>query len=175
MGKTKHEKSFVNFEQGYEQNIIGSKGVIYFGVGIFLLLVVTFALMWVLQNVLEDNAVLTKDQKSPMMKEDKERLPPEPRLQAAPGFGVETDKGRVNLELKAPQSEYRELRKMWENHWANGQKDEKTGTVVTLGIEDAKKKYLQGVGEQPKSDVLEKAEMYISDSSAGRLASEKRR
>ena len=177
MGKTKHEKSFVNYEQGYERNVIGMKGIVYFGVGIFLLMVVSFGLMWILQNVLEDNAKATKDNNSPMMMNDKERLPPEPRLQAAPGFGVDSAKGRVNLELKPPQSEYRELRKMWEENWANGQKDAATGTVVTLGINDAKAKLLaQNAGvAQPTSEAIDKSRMIISDSSAGRVASEKRR
>ncbi len=142
----------------------------------FLLLVVSFGLMWALQNVLEDNAKVTKDDISPMMMRDKERLPPEPRLQAAPGFGVESQKGYVNLELKAPQSEYRELRKQWEDAWANGQKDPKTETVVTMSIADAKAKFLeQNGGTDQTSDVLNKNRMVISDSSAGRLASEMRR
>ena len=177
MGKTKHEKSFVNYEQGYERNVIGMKGIVYFGVGIFLLMVVSFGLMWILQNVLEDNAKATKDNNSPMMMSDKERLPPEPRLQAAPGFGVESAKGRINLELKAPQSEYRELRKMWEENWANGQKDAATGTVITMNINDAKAKLLeQNAGvSQPTSEAIDKSRMSLSDSSAGRIANEKRR
>ncbi len=176
MGKTKHEKSFVNFDSPYERNTIGMGGIVFFGIGVFLLLVVSFALMWALQNVMEDNAKVTKDDTSPMMMRDNERLPPEPRLQAAPGFGVESEKGRVNLELKAPQSEYREMRKQWEAAWANGQKDEKTGTVVTMSIADAKAKFLQqSGGTDQTSDVLDKNRMFISDASSGRLASEKRR
>ena len=185
MGKTKHEKSFVNYEQGYERNVIGMVGIVYFAIGIFLLMVVSFALMWALQNVMEDNVKLgdTKDPMGmtdkPMKMTDNERLPPEPRLQAAPGFGVETEKGRVNLELKPPQSEYRELRKMWEANWANGQVyvDEQSKTVVTMSINDAKAQLLEqnaGVA-QPTSEALDKARMIISDSSAGRVASERRR
>ena len=34
MGSTKHEKSFVDFEQPYEQNVIGLKGIFYFGIGL---------------------------------------------------------------------------------------------------------------------------------------------
>ena len=46
---------------------------------------------------------------NPLAMSDREQLPPEPRLQMAPGFGVDTEKGRVNLELSYPQSEYRTL------------------------------------------------------------------
>ena len=66
MGKTKHEKTFVDFDKPYEQNLIGMRGIIYFGIGLFLLIVVTFGLMWALQNELEDDAKKTKDSKSPL-------------------------------------------------------------------------------------------------------------
>ena len=101
MGKTKHEKSFTDFDKPYEQNVIGMRGIVYFGVGLFLLIVVTFGLMWALQNVMEDNAKQEKDIKSPLALSEEERLPPAnvPHLQAAPGFGVDSPNGRVNLEL----------------------------------------------------------------------------
>ena len=41
MGSTKHEKTFVDYDKTYEQNIIGLKGIVYFGVGLLLLIVVT--------------------------------------------------------------------------------------------------------------------------------------
>src|SRR5690349_21228806 len=106
MGSTKHEKSFVDFEQPYEQNVIGLKGIVYFGVGLFLLIVITFGLMFALLNVFESDAQETKKSENPYMRmTEVERLPPEPRLQLAPGFGVQGENGRVNLELKAPASE----------------------------------------------------------------------
>lgn len=181
MGKTKHEKSFVDFDKTYEQNIVGLRGVIYFGAGLLLLIVITFGLMFALQNVMEDQAEETKSSDNPLMMSERERLPPEPRLQAAPGFGVEAENGRVNLELKAPQSEYRELRRTWDEQLAEGQKDPRTGQIVTLGIDEAKEKYLQesekpAAGENANGeDKITKSRAIISDSSAGRLASEKRR
>lgn len=179
MGSTKHEKSFVDYDKPYEQNLIGLRGIIYFGIGLFLLIVVTFGLMWALQNVMEDDAVETKDKKSPLALNEQERLPPEPRLQAAPGFGVDGDKGRVNLELMAPQSEYRELHKQWEDLWKNGQKDEKTNTVVTLPIEDAKKRMLEGnpkvrTGAETEK-ALDETQTYVSYSSSGRTRTDRRR
>ncbi|MBK9529557.1 MAG: hypothetical protein IPO41_14890 [Acidobacteria bacterium] len=72
----------------------------------FLLIVVTFGLMWALLNVMKDYSRETAGPANPMAQTDRERLPPEPRIQAAPGFGVQSDKGWVNMELSAPQSEY---------------------------------------------------------------------
>lgn len=174
----KHEKSFVDFDKTYETNLIGLRGIIYFAVGLTLLIGITFGLMFFLLNVLSDQARETKDSKSPMMLDGKDRLPPEPRLQAAPGFGVESEKGRLNMELKAPLSEYWELQRQWEKLWADGQKDAKTGTVVTLGIEEAKQKMLENVkvrGGEETQKALDQDRQFVSYSSAGRLASDKRR
>lgn len=176
---TRHEKSFVDYDKPYEQNLIGLRGIIYFGVGLFLLIVVTFGLMWALQNVMEDNARETKDQKSPLAKDETERLPPEPRLQAAPGFGVDGPNGRVDLQLKAPQSEYRELVKQWNEELRSGQKDPKTNTVITLPIDEAKKRLLE---QAPKTrtgadneKALEESRTYMSYSSSGRTRTDRRR
>lgn len=180
MGSTKHEKTFVDYDKSYETNIIGLRGIIYFGIGIFLLIVVTFGLMLVLLNVMEDQA---KDadalSPNPMGMNKTERLPPEPRLQAAPGFGVGEGRDRVNLELKAPQSEYWELEKQWNKTLADGQKDPNTGTVVTLPIEEAKRKLLEenvkARSGQDAQKTFEESRTFVSYSSAGRLNSDKRR
>ena len=183
MGKTKHEKTFVDFDKPYEQNLIGMRGIIYFGVGLFLLIVVTFGLMWAFQNVMEDNAKETIDKKSPLAKSDQEKLPPEPRIQAAPGFGVDGPNGRINLELKAPQSEYRELQKQWEKEWKEGRKavsqDGKTTTEMSLPIDEAKKKLLESApkartGSEAQKG-LDEARSFVSYSSAGRTRTDKRR
>ncbi len=177
--KTKHEKSFVDFDRTYETNVIGMRGIVIFAVGLFVLIVITFGLMLVLQNVMEDQAAETKDTKSPMMMSERENLPPEPRLQAAPGFGMDSEQGRVNMELKAPQSEYREMERQWEKLWAEGQKDQKTGTVVTMPIDEAKRKFLEENMKTPNGEQSEKSmdesRSIVSYSSAGRTATDKRR
>ena len=171
----KHEKTFVDFDRTYETNIIGLKGIIYFAVGLFLLVVITFGLMAFLLNVMEDEASKTdKAEELPLTMDKQERLPPEPRLQAAPGFGVRTENGGQNLELQAPQSEYRVLHERWENDWKNGQKDPKTGTVISLPIDEAKKEFLQKNAKNPQTNqagetiVLENERRISSFSSAGR-------
>jgi hypothetical protein len=114
-----------------------------------------------------------------MKMSERERLPPEPRLQLAPGFGVESQDGRVNMELGAPQAEYIELHKQWQQLWEHGVKDAKTGTVVAMPIEEAKARL---IGQNVKAktgpaaeEVLNNSRTYFSDSSSGRMASEKRR
>jgi len=179
MGSTKHEKSFVDFEMPYEQNVIGLKGIFYFGIGLFLLIVITFGLMWALLGVLEEDAKATKSSNNPMEMSDKESLPPEPRVQGAPGFGVDGPGGRVNLELRAPQSEYWELQKQWTKVWSEGMKDTKTGAVTAMPINEAKEKFLaENVKARSGADAnkaVKESRMRFSDSSSGRVASEKRR
>lgn len=180
MGSTKHEKSFVDFEQPYEQNIIGLKGIFYFGIGLFMLIVITFGLMWALLNVFEDQKVEEMDkERNPMAMTERDRLPPEPRLQSAPGFGVEGPNGKVNLELRAPQAEYRELQKQWKEIWEHGQKDPHTGVVTSMPVNEAKEKFLSGQIKAKSGPEVEqtasKSKMYFSDASSGRRASERRR
>ncbi|MBA3335683.1 MAG: hypothetical protein H0T08_08755 [Acidobacteria bacterium] len=177
----KHEKTFVDLDKPYETNVIGMRGIIYFAVGLFLLVVITFGLMWFLQNVMEEQSIAEKDVVSPMMMNEQERLPPEPRLQGAPGFGVDDERGRINLELKAPQSEYRNLQEQWETMWRDGQKDAKTGTVATLPMEEAKRRFLEQSAQKPepnaqqKEEAMKKSRSIVSLSSAGRTASDIRR
>lgn len=69
-----------------------------------------------------------------------ERLPPEPRLQSAPGFEVKLESGQtVNLEKSAPQSEYLVLRKQWDENLKTGLKDQ-SGNVVGMPIDAAMSK-----------------------------------
>ncbi|HMQ03743.1 MAG TPA: hypothetical protein PKD26_07495 [Pyrinomonadaceae bacterium] len=179
MGSAKHEETFVDFDQPYEQNLIGLKGIIYFGIGLFLLIVITFGLMWALLGVFEADAAENKRSTNPMQLSEIDRLPPEPRLQLAPGFRVESERGPINLELRAPQSEYWELEKQWETLWNEGRKDKGTGTITALPIEKAKELVLQRDLKARTGPEAEKAaagaSTIITDASSGRKAALKRR
>ena len=168
----KHEKSFVDFDKPYEKNLIGLRGIIIFTVGLFFLIVITFALLWVLEVQMEDYAVETKDTRNPMIMNQQERLPPEPRLQSAPGFGVQGQNDRINLELTEPQAEWRVLQQMWKTQLEKGQKDEKTGTVITLPIEEAKKRFLETSKQTPSKPenekIFEESRKIASYQSSGR-------
>jgi hypothetical protein len=179
MGSTRHEKSFVTFEKGYEQNVVGLKGIVYFGVGLLLLIIITFALMWALLRVFEDNAAEANGPNPPLMMTEKERLPPEPRLQLAPGWGVETENGPVNLELSQPGAEYRVLHQEWQEMWKNGVRDPKTGVTSMLPIDEAKQKFLEenvkARTDAQSQDEYNSSREFYSDASSGRVASLTRR
>jgi len=179
MGSTKHEKSFVDFEKPYEQNVIGFKGIVYFAVGLFLLIVITFGLMWALLGVFEDQAKIDKVSNNPMALSEKDRLPPEPRVQAAPGFGIDGPRGHVNLELKAPQAEWWELEKQNKELWEKGMVDKATGAITALPIEEAKKKLIErNVKAKSGADaekLFAESKLRFSDASSGRVATDRKR
>jgi hypothetical protein len=88
---------------------------------------------------------------SPLARQGAERLPPEPRLQLAPGFGVTTDDGqkrdlfyKPNTQpVPQPQSEYLLLRDEWRRELEDyGWADQKAGTV-RVPVEQAMQLYLQ--------------------------------
>ena len=179
MSSKKHTNSAVDLNKPYEQNEIELKGILGFAIGLVLLIVVTFGLMWALLNVLNDYHKENAGPVNPMLMSDKEQLPPEPRLQSAPGFGVEGQAVRVNLELGEPQAEYRVVSEQWRQMWEHGLKDETSGTTTVMPIEEAKAKLLsQNVKAKSGPDaegVLTSSRTSVSDSSSGRIASEKRR
>jgi hypothetical protein len=175
----KHENTVSDLNKPYEQNVIGVSGIYKFAIGLLLLIIVTFALMMLLNSVLLQNASESKRSNNPMAMSDRERLPPEPRLQVAPGFGVDSSGGRVNLELMAPQSEYRELKREWDVIRERGTKDATTGGLISMPIEEAKSRVLEEnlkARSGPDADKLfNESRKYISDSSSGRKATYSRR
>ena len=179
MSSAKHNNEAIGLSKGHEENQIGLKGILGFGIGLVGLIVITFGLMWAFLGALKDNAKENADPQNPMAMSDRERLPPEPRLQLAPGFGVESEKGWVNMELQAPSTEYIELKGQWKDLWEHGQKDKKSGVASSMPVDMAKEKFL---GENVKANagadaekLLADSRSFISESSSGRVASEKRR
>ena len=177
MSSKKHASSVTDLNKPYEENDIGLKGIVSFGVGLFFLIAITFGLMWALLNVLKDYDRENAGPVNPVAMNENERLPAEPRLQSAPGFGVDSEKGRVNLELREPQAEYRELMKQWTRLLEKGHKDEKTGIVTSMPIHEAKEKLL-GQNLKAKSGpeaekIWLEAQTIFTDASSGRMAAEK--
>jgi hypothetical protein len=176
----KHIDTPTDLDKGYEANEIGVKGIVWFSIGLLALILITFVLISTFLYKLNDYAAQNADKSDPMAMSEKERLPPEPRLQSAPGFGVDSpDGGRVNLELTSPQSEYRELRKQWDKLQKEGRVDAASGTVTVMPIDKAKEKFLASAPKAKAGPDAEKAlndsRKFVSDSGAGRFASETRR
>src|SRR5829696_1255785 len=128
-----------NVEVTHETSDINVRAVLTFAVVLTVATIVVSLGISLLFNFF--NAQEAKEPKpGPMALTKEERLPPEPRLQAAPGFAVTTEDGqRRNLELSAPQTEYRVLRQQWEENLRTGLKDQ-SGNVVGVPIDKAMEK-----------------------------------
>ena len=135
----------------HEESDVAVGPIAKFVFGLFVFGVIVCLLMWLLFNFFERRAVESERPSSPLARQGEERLPPEPRLQAAPGFGVKTDEGeRADLSLKEPQAEYKVVLKTWEDELNNGWVDQTTGTKH-LPISAAMDLYLQQQQAKTKS------------------------
>jgi hypothetical protein len=94
-----------------------------------------------------DTKTDTEPQPGPMARSalpEKDRQPPGPVLQNAPGFSVSLENGEViNLEKRKPDAEYLELRKQWEEDLKDGARDQ-SGKVVGMPIDQAIKSLASG-------------------------------
>ena len=80
----------------------------------------------------------TKEMSDPMAMSEQGPIAARAAIQSAPGFGVESEKGRANLELHAPLSEYREMQRIWGEEWNKGQIDAKIRHSITMPVPTAK-------------------------------------
>jgi hypothetical protein len=177
-----------NPDVAHEESDVAVRPLLWFVGGLTAFTIVTCLivyLMFIYFNSREESQEL---QASPLAREGRERLPPEPRLQLAPGFGVQTDDGQFHdLSQEAakfgyvpqPQSEYWTVRKEWKHELEDwGWADEKAGTV-RVPISTAMELYLQRRGQtqpgqkQPAANGSAPTEAAPSDSSSGREAEQK--
>lgn len=148
-----HEESDVNVRAILQ--FVG--GLLVFGIIVCVLMLLLFKFFDAREAKLE-----AQNPAGPMAYKAGEKLPPEPRLQTAPGFGVQIEKntpvdaeeirkiglydektGRVSLELSRPQAEMEVLREIWKEQLEKGTVDPNTGAKVGLPIEEAKKKVVE--------------------------------
>ena len=134
-----------NVEVTHEPSDVSVGGVLTFVVVLTIATATVCLGMWLLFRYF--NAQAAKAPKpGPMALTQPERLPPEPRLQAAPGFELGLENGqKIPLEKREPQAEYKFLREQWEENLKTGLKDQ-SGKVVGMPIDVAIDKVLSGEG-----------------------------
>jgi hypothetical protein len=140
-----------NLDVTHETSDVSVGSIAKFIGGLTIMTIAVYFLMWGMFRVL--NAQQEDEPTSPMAMSKKERRPPEPRLQSAPGFGEELEKetaakGEAHAPAtgeespKDPLWEIKVLREHWKMTLDHGVKDE-SGKVIVLPIEDAKKALLR--------------------------------
>jgi hypothetical protein len=164
-----------NVEVAHEPSDVSVRGVLTFVVVLTLATIAISAGLWFLFKYFNNEKAKERGP-GPMALRNmskEERMPPEPRLQAAPGFQVQLESGqKIPLELREPQAEYRELRKQWEEVLRSGLKD-KSGNSVGLPIDQAMDKIISGEGlpartKQAPGKLEDYAISMPSDMSSGR-------
>ncbi len=104
-----------NEDVTHETSDVNVGGIVKFVAGLTILGGFVCILMWAMFWFFNEQEKTKEPPKGPMAMTKEERLPPEPRLQAAPGFGVKLANGEwVPLETREPEAEYRVLLEQWE-------------------------------------------------------------
>ena len=134
-----------NVEVTHEASDINVNGVLTFVVALTILTIAVYLGMLLLFNQFQSEA-RAEPKPGPMALSQTERLPPEPRLQAAPGFEVTLSDGtKVNLATREPQAEYRTVLEQWDKE-LKGQIKDASGNPTSIPIDEAIKKVLSGNG-----------------------------
>jgi hypothetical protein len=143
-----------NVDVTHEKSDVQVGGIAKFVVGLFILTVAVYFLVWGMFRVFDSQ--IKEPQRSRMALTGKDRLPPEPRLQGAPGFGEGLEKS-ANADKsetppantssgpeppKSPLWEIKAVRDQWSDVLENGPVD-KDGKRYGMPIEKAKEEILK--------------------------------
>lgn len=165
-----------NVEVTHEESDINVSGVLGFVVVLTILTAAVYLGMWLLFGYFKAQEA-KEPGPGPMALTKQERLPPEPRLQAAQGFSVTLENGeKVSLELKEPQAEYRLVREQWQKDLQEGPRDQ-SGKSVGMPIEAAMKKIVEtGLPTRTKGPAkLEDSAVSVPTAASSGRVTEKRR
>ena len=140
-----------NVDVTHEISDVYVPGIVKFLVALSVLTLATFILVWGLFRSFESTSAETPP--SPMALTEKDRLPPEPRLQAAPGFAEDLERVTATkkeetasaISAGAPQPkdalfEINILRRHWNDVLENGPVDQ-SGKRYGMPIEKPRKRF----------------------------------
>ena len=144
-----------NVDVTHEVSDVYISGIAKFVVGLSILMIASFLLMWVMFDAFERR--VNEPKRSPMALTGKDRLPPEPRLKGAPGFGEGLEKevgakespepkglaeAKPSSTPKDPLWEIRAVREQWNDVLEHGPVD-KDGKRFGMPIEEAKEEIVK--------------------------------
>ena len=154
-----------NIDVTHEASDVQVGSIAKFVIALLVLTVVTNIGLWWMFKILNSAAAKQEAEtpRSPMALSEKERLPPEPRLQGAPAFAEkleatapkhETEEasataGGTLRKPKEPMWEIKALREQWNDVLENGPIDQ-NGQRYGMPIEKAKDEALKQLAEKKK-------------------------
>ena len=153
-----------NVDVTHEASDVQVGSIAKFVVGLLVLTIAIHVALWGMFWALERKEASKETQRSPMALSDKERLPPEPRLQGAPAFAEQLERtsqqqqeersttaGEGRQKPKDPQWEIKALREQWNEVLEHGPVDQ-NGNRYGMPIDQAKEEILKkGLPVRPKS------------------------
>lgn len=170
-----------NLDVTHETSDVNVGGILKFVIGLTIFGIIVNVLMWGMFRVFNEQEIKKEPPKGPMAMTTEERLPPEPRLQAAPGFGVKLADGEwVPLDKREPEAEYRVLHEQWERQLycreatGHGGEPKTAEPLMCMPIDAAIEKLFEGEGlpvRAPAKDSANPAESSLPTAfSSGRVA-----
>ena len=163
-----------NIDVTHEVSDVYLGGIARFVLALVILMLVSFIVVWAMFRTLKSRS--TEPPPSPMALNEQERLPPEPRLQGAPGFAEQLDKSTqkkteqrvlspaISANAPAPKGRTWEilvLREQWEDVLKNGPADQ-NGQRYGMPIEQAKAEVLKQLAAQQQKTFGSKQEAVSS-------------
>lgn len=185
---TPDASDIMNPDITHEVSDVNTRGILWFVLFLAGLIIVALLLLRGMFNLFESWTRAAEGERPPMARTEQERLPPEPRLQGAPGYQIEGQK----LELKEPQAEWKVVRQKWQEELNSyGVVDPAQGVarmpineaikiVAQKGIQPVKAQSSSGSGsnqppqqQQQAGQTTPNPQQQPSDSSSGRQTEQK--
>jgi hypothetical protein len=153
-----------NVDVTHEQSDVQIGGIAKFIIGLSILTIVTFIALWGLFMIFQKTATTQEQEthRSPLSMTGEERLPPEPRLQSAPGFAENLKRAKPAEHVQPtppggfgppqdPMWEIRALREQWNDVLEHGPTDA-NGQKFGMPIEQAKAEALKQLTTKKETD-----------------------
>jgi hypothetical protein len=144
-----------NIDVTHEQSDVQIGGIAKFIVGLLILTIATHIALWGLFVLFQKTATTQEQEthRSPIAMSGEERLPPEPRLQGAPGFAQSLERAKAEehpeptpaggfIPPKDPMWEIHALHAQWNDVLEHGPTDA-SGQRFGMPIEQAKQEALR--------------------------------
>lgn len=131
-----------NIDVTHETSDVNVPALLKFVLALTIMTAVVYVLMLFLFSFLNAQEIKNEPPAGPMAMSEQESLPPEPRLQSAPGFAADLSKSVGDADFKKPRDplwEIRILREQWERDLRDGAKDQ-SGRTLGIPIKDAMEK-----------------------------------
>ncbi|HET6670173.1 MAG TPA: hypothetical protein VFH15_08060, partial [Pyrinomonadaceae bacterium] len=131
-----------NVDVTHETSDVNVPALLKFVLALTIMMVVAFGIVLFLFSFLNSQETKKEPPAGPMAMTEQESLPPEPRLQSAPGFAADLSKSVGETDPHKPKDplwEIRVLREQWDRDLREGAKDQ-SGRTLGIPIEEAMKK-----------------------------------